>query len=201
MSKPWHPGNRLAISRALGALLFLVILASQPAIVKGAWREITESISLLLIAFGVLGRLWATLYIGGQKDRTLIVDGPYSICRNPLYFFSLVGGLGVMLATGIMSLTILLAVFFAIYYPWIIRNEERRLLQIHGAAFEAYRQRTPAFFPKPSLYRDPPTCVFDPKLVRKALRDCSGFFLAFVAIELIALTQSIHVLPVVLTLP
>jgi protein-S-isoprenylcysteine O-methyltransferase Ste14 len=36
-------------------------------------------------------RLWCSLYISGYKNSQLITSGPYSLCRNPLYFFSFVG--------------------------------------------------------------------------------------------------------------
>jgi protein-S-isoprenylcysteine O-methyltransferase Ste14 len=34
---------------------------------------------------GATLRLWSTLYIGGRKRVVLVSDGPYSLCRNPLY--------------------------------------------------------------------------------------------------------------------
>lgn len=30
-------------------------------------------------------RLWEKLFTGGNKDRSLQMDGPYSLCRNPIY--------------------------------------------------------------------------------------------------------------------
>src|SRR6476660_1715925 len=49
----------------------------------------------LNLAFDLLGwgaflggtalRLWATGYVGGRKRRELVTEGPYSLCRNPLY--------------------------------------------------------------------------------------------------------------------
>ncbi|MGO7726914.1 hypothetical protein ACC713_12320 [Rhizobium johnstonii] len=38
----------------------------------------------LLIAFGIIGRIWSTIYIGGRKNSALVTQGPYSITRNPL---------------------------------------------------------------------------------------------------------------------
>lgn len=201
MAKTKRRSNRLALSRALGVVFFLVILGSQPALIKGIWREILQTVGLLFVVVGVLGRLWSTLYIGGQKDRTLVTDGPYSICRNPLYFFSLIGALGVVMATAMFSLIFLLLAFFAIYYPWIIGNEEALQRELHGAAFEAYRQRTPAFFPRFSLYQEATNCVFDSRLLRKALRDCSGFFVAFAAIHFISFIQSAQLTRAILSLP
>ena len=42
-----------------------------------------------MILICILGRTWATLYIGGQKQRELVTKGPYSVVRNPLYLFTL----------------------------------------------------------------------------------------------------------------
>ena len=55
--------------------------------------------SALDLGFDVLGwiafvcgaglRVWATLFIGGRKGETVVTDGPYSLCRHPLYLGSI----------------------------------------------------------------------------------------------------------------
>ena len=52
-----------------------------------------------VLAAGVSLRLWSTLHIGGHKRQRVVMDGPYSICRNPLYLFSLLATLGVGLGS------------------------------------------------------------------------------------------------------
>ena len=45
-------------------------------------------IGFTLVIIGGFGRLWASLYVEGFKTKTLIKEGPYSMVRNPLYFFN-----------------------------------------------------------------------------------------------------------------
>ena len=54
-----------------------------------------EKAGLALIVICILGRTWCTLYIGGRKKRELINKGPYSVVRNPLYFFTTIGAAGI----------------------------------------------------------------------------------------------------------
>ena len=106
-------------------------------------EELMFGAGLLLTFTGCLGRVWCLVYIAGRKNSELIMEGPYSMCRNPLYLFSFVGMLGVAFSTCTFSIPILVAVCFVLYYPLVIRSEERRLKQIHGEVFEHYRRRVP----------------------------------------------------------
>ena len=44
-------------------------------------------IGFILLIFGCFGRIWASLYIEGNKTKNLITNGPFMMVRNPLYFF------------------------------------------------------------------------------------------------------------------
>lgn len=100
---------RRAVLSALAALLLGGFA------VTGAWthlnvaHESVEDFGRVLIAICILGRCWCTLYIGGRKGETLVSVGPYSLCRNPLYFFSFVGAAGVGAQTGSLLITLFCA--------------------------------------------------------------------------------------------
>ncbi len=76
-------------------ILRLAFLAMLPLVIfsRSAWLEpewlfdLFEVAGIFLVIFGVLGRFWSILYIGGHKNLTVIQSGPYSICRHPLYLF------------------------------------------------------------------------------------------------------------------
>src|SRR5690606_40050349 len=74
----------------------------------------------ILIVVCVIGRTWSSIYIAGHKVQTLVMDGPYSISRNPLYVFSIIGAAGAGAQLG--SIVLALAAGFV---AWI-RSEERR---------------------------------------------------------------------------
>src|SRR5713226_3679090 len=69
-------------------------------------HETLEMVGVLLIFLGIVGRLWATLYIGGRKSAEVVTGGPYSITRNPLYVFSTVAAAGVGAQIGSITATI-----------------------------------------------------------------------------------------------
>lgn len=102
-----------------------------------------------------MGRLWCSLYISGYKDAALVTTGPYSLCRHPLYLFSLIGFSGIGLATRSLTLTILVVGAFLLTYPSVIRREETFLLSKFGSDFEAYAAHTPRLIPR-FAHRDEP---------------------------------------------
>ena len=82
---------------------------------------------LILVGVGTLGRVWASMYISGYKDKDLVTEGAYSIVRNPLYVFSFIGVVGVGCATGSLVWIAFLIIGFLIYYPLTMVDEEQRL--------------------------------------------------------------------------
>ncbi len=143
--------------------------------------------ALALTSGAAVGRLWCSLYIAGYKKSCLVTDGPYAMCRNPLYFFSMLGALGVALMTSTLTVPLLVLISFAIYYPQVIRAEEADLTRIHGAPFVAYRSRVPAFFPSWKLLVEPPSYEVKPRVFRKHMGSAVWFILA---IGLISLLQA-----------
>jgi protein-S-isoprenylcysteine O-methyltransferase Ste14 len=70
---------------ALGVFIFAVTNSRYPS--GGTIHEMIEWFGIVLIVICILGRTWASLYIGGRKIDELVTVGPYSTMRNPLYFF------------------------------------------------------------------------------------------------------------------
>jgi protein-S-isoprenylcysteine O-methyltransferase Ste14 len=103
-------------------------------------------IGALVGAIGLSLRAYAAGYL--HKKEQLTVAGPYAFTRNPLYVGSSILALGAGLATrSAFSAAILLA-YFAIVYSIVMRREEGELRHFHGAAFDAYAQAVPLFFPR-----------------------------------------------------
>jgi len=180
-------GSRIPCHRAFAVAVFATLV-----ITLNGWQEAAPMVENLLslvgwglVAIGVTGRTWCGSYISGHKTTTLVVEGPYSICRNPLYFFSFVGGLGVMLMTETMLLPILFMVLFWSYYPQVIAREEGTLARLHGATFEAYCSRVPRFWPSFSSYSEPASYMIAAAKFRKHLGQAGWFVMAGGVIEFI----------------
>lgn len=159
---------RILISRLAAVIVFFFIVAG-----KSRWEAENEVFTFILFVIGIalvgigsLGRMWCSLYIAGYKDEQLITKGPYSLCRNPLYFFSMVGVLGIGFCTETLTFPILFIILFSCYYPFVIKSEEKRLLAIFGSEFEKYNQKIPAFFPNNSTFEEPETYVVNPLVYR-----------------------------------
>ena len=141
-------GNRILLSRVFAVGFALALLATESAHEGTLTAAILFLIGLVLVALATVGRLWCSLYLSGYKNSELITAGPYSICRNPLYFFSFLGFSGIGFATETVTFGVLLVLAFALFYPIVIEREEQFLRARFGQAFEDYCARTPRFFPR-----------------------------------------------------
>lgn len=188
---------RIPISRLFVAILILLILFS-----TNKWEE-TYVASILfaggcfLVAIASLGRLWCSLYIGGYKKDVLITEGPYSMCRHPLYFFSFLGAVGIGLATETFLIASVIAFGYAIYYRFVMNSEDAVLLKKHGGAYISYRETTPAFFPRLSLLREPEAYTVNPRVFRKHAFDAIWFVWIVGIIEVIEALHDLGALPVI----
>jgi len=171
----WEDGSTLDILFDVGAVLFVVI--------------------------GILGRAWSTAYIGGKKNSELVVKGPYSMTRNPLYLFSFIAGLGVCVEMKNIYLIIAYLILFPLSYHYVIGSEEKRLAGLFGKEFDDYRRSTPAFFPNVFRLDMGKIDTVAPGLLKKTLRDGSVFVLLLVFIRLVEYLQESGVLSVVWRVP
>ncbi len=191
--------HRIGISRAAATVLFVIVIVMSSAEEESIISDILFFCGILLAAMATVGRLWCTLYISGYKNRELITSGPYSVTRNPLYFFSMLGFLGIGLATETFTIPIALLLLFVLIYPSVITKEEKRLKQIFGNYFDEYCSQTPRFWPNFRLLKEPETCTVDPKRFRYAVFDALWFVWLVGIIELVeAVHEQAIVAPLIL---
>ena len=144
---------------------------------------------------GALGRAWASLFISGKKDQTLIHVGPYANCRNPLYFFSFIGSLG--LGSETITIPTVIVIMFVIYYKLVIKDEEKRLEELFGEEYRSYKAKTPCFFPKFNGATSKLDDHYDvnPRIFYRRLFDCAWFVIFIGILELSEAMNELNWLP------
>ena len=177
MSAEFIARRRTGLSKILGIAFIAVYIFSEKRL--GAVFPVLEDAMVvagcLLVGVATVGRLWCAQYIAGYKLDRLITEGPYSVCRNPLYFFSFLGSVGVALFTESLVLTVVVVAVFAAIYPATIKREERLLLGAFGRDYERYLAAVPRFVPDPSLFHEPGEYVVNTKIFRREALDATAF--------------------------
>lgn len=186
----------------LGALVLVpLLLFTRPYFAQeGLLIEAMELLGILLIIAALLGRFWSILYIGFHKNKGIVTDGPYSMTRNPLYFFTTLGAFGVGFLFGKVSLALLLGgVVFLVHYA-TARREEAFLVSKFGHEYTEYAARVPMFLPDPRLFRTEPALVVSTDAVRRNLFEAYVLLSAFPLAKLAEAVYQ-HAGPGLLVLP
>ena len=194
--------QRVVVSRIFAILVLLLALFT-----AGSFREdsltdtLLEMSGLFLLTICSMGRLWALLYISGHKKIELITEGPYSMVRHPLYVFSLIGAIGIGLASENILVLAALIIFYLLYYPLTILVEEAKLTDKFGQAYLDYIKSTPRFLPKLSLYKSPPQVVVNTDIFLKSIAIGMWFIWIYIALNFIEAIQLFGNIPVFLRVP
>lgn len=164
--------------------LALVLVFNKPALAEATvltWALNAAGWVCFFLYLGV--RIWATLFVGGRKDRDLQTEGPYSLCRNPLYFGSLCSALAVacFLKSAVFGVALLLAFFT--YFFFVVRAEEHFLELRFQETYRDYRRRTPRFWPKWSRFHSPPFVQVELVRLRKEVARLSRTSLLFILLQ------------------
>jgi protein-S-isoprenylcysteine O-methyltransferase Ste14 len=186
--------RRIGLSWAFAVVFVVALLLSRSRHEGSLAAAALFFAGLLLVGLATVGRLWCSLFISGYKGAELITVGPYSVTRNPLYFFSLLGALGVGLATETVTFVVVFAFGFLLVYPSTIAREEADLRARFGQAFEDYCARTPRFWPRWSSLREPDSYVVSPRIFRRSMGEVVWFVWLVGIIELV---EALHELAMV----
>jgi protein-S-isoprenylcysteine O-methyltransferase Ste14 len=132
ISRPWIIGGDRRLDRILDGIGIAVALSGQ------------------LLRFCVIG--FAYIRRGGNKDKkevyatTLVQEGFFAHCRNPLYVGNMLTLLGLMIIhNGILMYAVCLP-FFVFLYESITFAEEDYLRKKFGAEYDDYTRRVPRFW-------------------------------------------------------
>jgi protein-S-isoprenylcysteine O-methyltransferase Ste14 len=191
------------------AVLLALILAAIAVVVFGESRwpsgglghEAIEWAGFALIVFCIIGRTWCSIYIGGRKVHSLVMVGPYSVSRNPLYVFSIMGAAGVGAQFGSVIAAAAAAFAAWLVFHLVVLKEERVLTEMYGDAYRQYLAEVPRFFPRFSSWRDVETIEVKPRDVLRTFVDASVFLIAIPIVEGFEYLHEIGALPVFFHLP
>ncbi len=101
----------------------------------------------LLALLGESLRIWASGHI--EKTEHLATGGPYALTRNPLYLGSLGMGLGIAVGAASLWAAAVALLYFAVFYPAVMREEARFLRAKFGQPYERWAAAVPMFLPRP----------------------------------------------------
>ena len=164
----------------MGILWYVFLLLHNRATVNDWW------IDFLFLCIGLLGLVIRIFTVGftpkgtsgrntgaGQIAEQLNTSGIYSMVRHPLYLGNFFMWLAPVLILLDVWFTLFFCAFYWIYYEKIMFAEEQFLRKIFGQDYLDWADKTPAFFPKFSLYKSA-NLQFSLKNVLK--REYNGFF-------------------------
>ena len=116
------------------------------------------ALGIAIIAFVVtwicwrnMGKSWR-MGIDPNEKTQLILSGPYSYVRHPIYGLSQV----LVLMTVLIfpsPLMIVVAMIHVLFMQWEVRREDVYLVSAHGEAYARYQENVRRFLPRLKPYR------------------------------------------------
>ena len=189
-------GNRILLSKiSLIGIIMVILFTRQYFGEKNHYHEFFEALGVTLIAICAMGRIYSTAYLGGFKNEKLITHGIYSVMRNPLYFFSLIGATGAAFLSNHLIIMMIVPVGFLLIYSYVIKREYIFLKEKFGQEYVTYCENVPALYPKFSHYSAPKIVEMCPHFMKKAFFDALWWLSIFPIIEFIEYLHNIHVIP------
>ncbi len=170
---PPTPGRRF-LAKALPVFVysffFPALLFVIPKFILDPWLQLPLFLTPVaravlggsLITLGLIFLLWsikAQRVIGQgtpmplMATQNLVVQKPYSYCRNPLYFGLINLFFGISILLGSISSLVMVFTFSVIILLFTKVIEEKELEKRFGEEYLAYKRTTPFIIPIPSLLR------------------------------------------------
>lgn len=189
--------TRLYLTRVLAVIVFLIFGSGGTiwSLTNPVVEELLFFIGTALTGFGAAGRAWATSFISGNKSARLVTTGPYSLCRNPLYLFSWMIGVGLGFCTETFTAPILVGIGLLLLYHFQIKREEEHLLQKFGTVYQSYLTAVPQFFPSFRSYSEPDDIRVSPRVMKKGFFGIAFLLLLIGAVELLEFSHQSGLMP------
>jgi len=104
---------------------------------KIGWVLVVIGIGLMIYAVFALIKNKTTFY-PGSKPSALVISGPFSFSRNPIYLLDVVIATGVAVILGSLSAFVAPVICFLVLNFGVIPFEEKNLRALFGSAYETY---------------------------------------------------------------
>src|SRR4051794_15825120 len=121
LKKSWAYRHRLGVTAVVLVAAWSFVVFSPPTIAEGtpaAW--VLNALGWMAFLAGSFLRIWATTWITGRKKTTVVDDGPYGLCRNPLYVGTFLMGLGLALILKSAVFVIAVMLLVAMYAKFVV---------------------------------------------------------------------------------
>ena len=159
--------NRDIIGYVLGLVIFIIGIPFIMYLASGSpnLAEVGLIRWMLLIVLAIIGiglSVWSIVYmknVGGgnpfdafnhevaPRTTSLMTDGPYGICRNPMLLGVFIYHVGVLMA--LLSIGALVVFIIEVLIMNVqVKKEEQRLKSDFGREYEEYVRNSNRFFPK-----------------------------------------------------
>lgn len=172
-ARPFNQKIRITGLRLCAIVVLPVVVLAAP-VWDGLPLAALHMAGILCVVAAVLGRFWSILHICGRKNSAVMQDGPYSLCRHPLYLFSTIGAMGFGLMLGSLTVTALIGgTVFAILSMTAAR-EEAFLRHTFGARYDNYAAKVPRMIPL-GRFHTPASVTFDTGTLARNMADALVF--------------------------
>lgn len=140
----------------------IATVLADPLVRPNSWLDLAiDALAWGVFFTGAGLRFWATLHIGGRKSDIVVSEGPYSLCRHPLYFGSILLVLSGALFLKSVLFACALALLATAYFRFTIPAEEDFLLARLGEPYRQYSRRVNRLWPSFRHFHTPSRMTVD----------------------------------------
>jgi len=182
-------------------MIFVAVFVGPSWAMESVTGFIVEFCGYLFLLAGLIIRIWCTFYIGNRKSKQIITEGPYSICRNPLYAGTFLLAIGVGLCFENLLMLLLIPAIVIPVHIITARVEEANLELKFGEQYRVYKEKVPSFWPRFSNYNSPDTLEVNINSVRRIAMDTAGILLLPQVEDLLELLHEHGIIPILWQLP
>jgi protein-S-isoprenylcysteine O-methyltransferase Ste14 len=182
-------------------VFFLAVFAKPSWSPQSTISFVLELGGYLFLLGGLVIRIWCTFYIGNRKSKELITEGPYSICRNPLYIGSFLLAVGVGLCFENLLIVLLIPAIIIPVHVVTARWEEARLEAKFGEQYRIYKQKVPRFRPRISNYHSHEVLEINIHSIQRIAFDTAAILLLPEIEDLLELLHQHGIIPVLWYFP